>query len=56
MFIRLIFFLFICDNEEMLVGIATTQFRNIKSDCLLAPDKGHNDFYSYILIEILGLL
>ena len=40
----------------MLVGIATTQFRNLKSDFLLAPDKGHNDFYSYILIEILSLL
>lgn len=50
------FFKFICDNEEMLVGIATTQFKNLKSDFLLAPDKGHNDFYSYILIEILGLL
>ena len=57
MFIWLIFFKFICDNEEMLaVGIATTQFRNLKSDFLLAPDKGHNDFYSYILIEILVLL
>ena len=41
----------------MLVGIATsTQFRNLKSDCLLAPDKGHNDIYFYTLIEILGLL
>ena len=39
MFIWLIFFKFICDNEEMLVGIATTQFRNLKSDCLLAPDR-----------------
>lgn len=37
----------------MLDGIATTQFRNLKSD---NRDKGHNDFYSYILIEILGLL
>ena len=41
---------------EMLVEIATTQFRNLKSDCLLAPNKGHNDFYSYTLIEILHLL
>lgn len=40
----------------MLVGIATTQFRNLKSDNRDNRDKGHNDFYSYILIEILGLL
>ena len=37
---------------QMLVGIATTQVRNLKSDCLLGPNKGQNEFYPYTLILI----